>query len=673
MKIRTKLLAVILLPLLFLGVLASGIVYNSWTITQEMDKIQNLTRFAGRISALVHETQKERGATAGYLGSGSEEFKNRLLKQRELTNTRRSELDAFMQSFDPNQFGTDFAEQLELGFVQLGSLDSQRKAITAGQLPAGKAIGYYTKMNGLLLDSIGRAALVTPDGELAVQINAYSAFLKSKERAGIERAVISNTFAKDSFGPGMYEKFIGLVAIQDSFLGEFKNIALPEAKEFYEEKLASPLVTQVEEFREIAIQNAAQGGFGQDAGVWFDTITKKINLLKEVDDYLAVQLLDNANAKAANAWAFLYVVAGISVLLSVFTGLIGLLAVKSVLGRIESVKSHINEIAEGEGDLTQRLEVSNDELGKLAGCFNTLLEKIETVVVAIAETSGELAVSSDELLETANTLITGANESKMQSSTISAASEELSASMQQSAQSTGEVSSGVSNISTSIEDITKTISEIEAHVKQASEIVQTATQRVEGGNVQIGQLGNAAQEIGDVMDVIQDIAEQTNLLALNATIEAARAGEAGKGFAVVATEVKELAKQTATATEGIRERVLSMQACTEETIGAMSDIDKVINEITDVSNIIADSVAKQSSCVGAISSNVYQSSAATKAMATGANESAIASREIAMNVTGIDTQLSETLEGANSTKQTGDKVALLAGTLIDQVSQFKTR
>ncbi|MEM8944001.1 MAG: methyl-accepting chemotaxis protein, partial [Planctomycetota bacterium] len=208
--------------------------------------------------------------------------------------------------------------------------------------------------------------------------------------------------------------------------------------------------------------------------------------------------------------------------------------------------------------------------------------------------------------------------------------------------------------------------------KESASIAQSATECVETGNGQINQLGDAAQEIGDVIDVIQDIAEQTNLLALNATIEAARAGEAGKGFAVVATEVKELASQTASATDGIRQRVLAMQGCAEQTVTAMSDIDHVIRNVREVSDSIADAVAMQTDSVSKISSNMQQSSEASQQIANGINESALASQEITESVSVVDTTLCKTADGAELTHSAGSKVAKLAAELSSQVALFRT-
>ncbi|TWT31046.1 Methyl-accepting chemotaxis protein PctB [Posidoniimonas corsicana] len=673
MSIRTKLLTAIACPLLALLIASASIVWGSWGESSEMNTIQDLAGFATRISALVHETQKERGATAGFLGNQSDEFAHRLDEQRKLTDARVEELNDYLTGFSPSRHGEDFSQEVEAGLTMLSQLDAKRRAISALGLPTDEAIGYYTQMNGRLLNAVGKTALATTDGAIAVRTGAYASFLKSKERAGIERAVLANTFAKDQFGPGMYEKFTDLVALQNVLLNEFLNLAPAQDRAFYEDKLSAPAVAQVEDFRRSAAEHAQTGGFGRDAGEWFDTITAKINLLKEVDDYLAAELLSEAGAKARAASTRLVTVLTASLLVAAAVAVAGTLSVRSVLRRIAGLTERVKDIAEGEGDLTQRLEVNNDELGRLSGWFNALIEKIESVIVSMAGTSHQLAAASEQLLSTANGLMEGAGESKHQSTSISAAAEEMSLTMNQTASATEEMSVGIANVTESIDAIRKSIEQIAERSSQSADVARSATERVEGGNAQIGQLGSAASEIGNVMDVIQDIAEQTNLLALNATIEAARAGEAGKGFAVVATEVKELAKQTAEATDGIRARVLSMQQSTQETVTTMADIDQVIRQINEVSEAIAKEVGQQSESVATIAANMQQSSAASQTIATGVSESAVASKEITRSVSAVDNQLSSTLDGAQCTQSAGASVAELAADLQKQVSQFKTR
>lgn len=673
MKIRTRLILAVASPLVMLCLLAGNAIQKSWDRSNEMDNIQRLGRFSTTVSALVHETQKERGATGGFLGSSDDSFRGKLKRQQELTDERRADFDAFMADFNPAEFGPEFAAQVETAMQKLTQLDKRRSEILKRSIPAGKAISYFTDMHASFLDSISKSVLATSDGPIAVKLNAYSAFLKSKERAGIERAVMTNTFARDSFAPGMFEKFVSLVATQESFLNEFLVLATPEDKEFLTKTMKGSDVDHVASVRAVALQGATAESLGQDAVKWFDATTGRINLLKQVDDYLADNLNATVTEEAEAAHASLWTVLLGTLALTVAVAGGGFLAIRSVLGRVEAVKERIRDIAEGEGDLTHRLDTNSDEVGELCGWFNALLDKIEAVFVRIASTSVALADSADQLSSTAASLKSGAHDSKSQSTTIAAAIQEMSTNMVQTASASEEMSAGISGVAEAAASIQASIGKIADRSGESASVAQSASDRVNCGNSQISELKLAAEEIGEVIDVIQDIAEQTNLLALNATIESARAGDAGKGFAVVATEVKELASQTAKATDGIRERIVAIQNCTEQTISTMSDIDAVISQVREASNAIADEVSQQTEQVSEIATAMRQSSDVSQEIAAGVSESAETSRVITQSVSAVDGAVATTADGAELAHGTSCTVSKLAAELRQQVSQFKTR
>jgi methyl-accepting chemotaxis protein len=207
---------------------------------------------------------------------------------------------------------------------------------------------------------------------------------------------------------------------------------------------------------------------------------------------------------------------------------------------------------------------------------------------------------------------------------------------------------------------------------RAASAAADAAQLVDASNTQIGDLGSAAEQVGKVIEVIQDIAEQSNLLALNATIEAARAGDAGKGFAVVATEVKALARQTASATEDIRKRIDGIQRSTGLTVKSIAGISDVIRQVNDLSRIIASAVEEQSITTREIARNVAQTSTAAQSVAKGVAESASASQEIARIIAGVDQAAKQTAQGASQTQSTGRGLSTVAEQLRSMVGQFKT-
>lgn len=329
--------------------------------------------------------------------------------------------------------------------------------------------------------------------------------------------------------------------------------------------------------------------------------------------------------------------------------------------------SQIYEVAEADNDTRSTQETFSE----IANAVNAMCSNLRKVIRGVAENAQTLNAKSSELSDTASQLENGAGETTTQSASVSSAAEEMSINMSNMAATTEQMTSNVKSVAASIEEMTASISEIAKNAEQASSVAGNAANLAETSNSTISQLGSAADEIGKVIEVIQDIAEQTNLLALNATIEAARAGDAGKGFAVVATEVKELAKQTAGATEDIRNRIVGIQGSTQEVVESIDEISKVISEVNSVSTTIAAAVEEQSVTTREIAKNVSETSEAAASVSTGVTESASASQEITRSITEVDQAAQSTASAATLTKETGGSLSSLASELQGLVSKFK--
>jgi len=344
----------------------------------------------------------------------------------------------------------------------------------------------------------------------------------------------------------------------------------------------------------------------------------------------------------------------------------------SVVGPIKRAAAALRDIAQGEGDLTRRLEVrSEDEVGQLAKWFNQFVEKIQTTIRQITGNASTLAGASTELSATATQLAGGAERTTTQSTSTAHAASEMSESLHRVAASTEEMSGSMKSVSMAVEQLTSSISEVARSAEEAAGVANSAAELAETSNAKIGELSRAADEIGKVIEVIQDIAEQTNLLALNATIEAARAGDAGKGFAVVATEVKELAKQTAGATEDIRRRIEGIQTSSSQTVKLISDIGEVIGKVSEVSRTIASAVEEQSVTTKQIAGNVAHTTGAAETVARDVVASASVSQKIAQGISAVDEAARQSAIGAGQTQSAGRELSELSEQLRGLCGQFK--
>jgi methyl-accepting chemotaxis protein len=368
----------------------------------------------------------------------------------------------------------------------------------------------------------------------------------------------------------------------------------------------------------------------------------------------------------ALAW-FTGILIGISVLVVASAAFFIARQISNPLVRSAEVLSKV-----ADGDLTQNVEVTTqDEVGTLCIAVNKLTNNFRQIIQNILDGTRTLTASSTQLTATADELTSNATGTTQQSATVAAAAEEMATNMNSIAGSTEEMSTNVRTVAAAIEEMTASIGEIAKNAESSSQTAGQAATLADVSNEKVRALGAAADEIGKVIDVIQDIADQTNLLALNATIEAARAGEAGKGFAVVATEVKELAKQSAAATDSIRQRIQSMQGSTTETVSAIAEISTAIKSVNEVARSIAAAVEEQSIATKEISRNVAETASAAGTVSRGVTESATACQEITRTIATVDTAARNTATGANQTKASGKQLYQLADHLSGLVKEFR--
>jgi len=395
-------------------------------------------------------------------------------------------------------------------------------------------------------------------------------------------------------------------------------------------------------------------------------------LLQQVDDNAQSLALESRKAVDADLEE--------AVWMAVKAGSIGALVALVVLffvlrqniKPLRRVTSMIKDIAQGEGDLTKRLVVqSSDEIGELAGWFNTFVEKLHAIIKDLKQTADTLTEASLGVSNTATELASGAEETTHQSSTVAGAAQGMAQNMNDMAASTENMKSSAQSISTAVEQMTAGIGEIAENAERASNVAGDASRLAQSSNQTIGHLGEAADEIGKVVETIEGIANQTNLLALNATIEAARAGTAGKGFAVVANEVKELARQTAEATEGIRLKIEGIQASSSDAVDSIGQISEVIEMVNDVSQTIASAVEQQNTTAKDIATNIAETSDMAERVSVGVADSAATSQEITSNITSVDEAARQTAQGASQAQTAGSELSRMAEQLQGLVGQFK--
>jgi methyl-accepting chemotaxis protein len=332
----------------------------------------------------------------------------------------------------------------------------------------------------------------------------------------------------------------------------------------------------------------------------------------------------------------------------------------------------LKDIAQGEGDLTKRLEAQRkDEVGELAKWFNTFMDKLQAIIKQIGGSVETLATSSTDLSAISTQMTHAARNTLGKANTVSAAAEKLSSNMDTVAAAMEQSSTNTHMVATAAEEMSATINEIAKNSEKASMISSRAAQQAGNASGQMENLGKAALGIGQVIETITDISEQVNLLALNATIEAARAGEAGKGFAVVANEIKELAKQTAAATQDIKEKVQGIQGTTQTTMKDIDEIAKVINEVNDVVTGIASAVTEQSTATTEIANNVNQNALGIEEVNQNVSQSSTFVYQISKDIAEVNATTDEISTSSNQVDMSARDLSELSEQLRAMVNQFK--
>ncbi len=304
----------------------------------------------------------------------------------------------------------------------------------------------------------------------------------------------------------------------------------------------------------------------------------------------------------------------------------------------------LKDIAQGEGDLTQRLNFnSKDEIGLISKWFNAFLEKLQNSMSQIGGTTQELTKFSNTMKEVSNKVKINAEETSSKGGIVSGATEEIN--------------TNISTVASASEEMSSTIAEISQNTTTAAEISNNLSDYTVEATSAVNGLSVSSNEISEVISLIESIAEQTNLLALNATIESARAGEAGKGFAVVANEVKELAKETGNATEEIAQKIKRMQDDTKTAVSAIEEMKGVVEKIASVSHSTAGAVEEQSVTTNEMTRNI--------------TEIEMGSREILDNISGVTEAARNTLNLAKETEDNSLEISNVAEDLKGMLSKFK--
>ncbi len=597
MTIKKRLILLSAISMLIIAAYAIYVVVDDYGKYKDAKSTLQIAELSVKLGNVLHELQKERGASAGYLNSKGKKFGDILREQRKQTDEKIAALKEHYNNND-NKY-----VQMAIRSIDFSRLQEMRRKITNFEVSTAQEVKYYTQLNKSIIDTITRFATFPVDKKTKNILTSLVLFTSAKERAGIERAVLSATFAKDAFTKTMYYKFVSVLSQQSVLLNIFEHSACQCLLGKYREIQKDPSFAEVERMRKIALSK--ESGFGVDATYWFKTITKKINKLKEMEDHIDATLIDRAQKVASASFAklIIFIVISLTAILAILY--VSQSIIKSVLGSIKRFEYLISEVTHGNLDIVvdRRKSVRNEmdiitrRLHELVNIIKDLTSRINTSVSEAAHGNFTYELTADgmegEFARAIEMVQSGIEAMKK------AHAQQIRIKFNSEVRSIGDVGKGLKLIQSETAELIEDLGNVLEVTEKTSELatssvttledilqkMQSLDQEIQETNVSINSLNDMSSEITSIVELIKDIAEQTNLLALNAAIEAARAGEHGRGFAVVADEVRKLAERTQKATSEINVSINSMK---QETSSIVEKAEVMTSVSSDVSSAVVD-------------------------------------------------------------------------------------
>jgi methyl-accepting chemotaxis protein len=640
-----------LVPVIVLILFIAKDVFRAYQSLEQANETIAVTKLVTFTNHLVHELQKERGMSAGFIGSKGSKFASQIRNQRSLTDREIQNLKNFMADASYPEQTNKTIQQL---FSNLGQLQTIRQQVDSLNIALPKALSYYTGNNLIILDLNGHLASELQEKNSSERFLTLYNIAYAKEQAGIERAVLSNVFTSGAFTPALFTDYIKLDTKQNTYMKSTYSVATSEFKKVLDKFAQSAESREVNRYRNIAEKN--DSGFNVEADDWFSAATARINKLKTTEQILLQETMQFSQKMVSSRryvimFEFMILILMIAAAYAVFSTI-----------RLRTLQSfEINRFMkkiDAEKDLTDSVEIiTEDELGRIAKLINITFEDIRADFVSFQENAYQIGVATTQAASATQQSKANLTQLQLDISSIASATEEMSVSIKSVMQNMQVASDGAEKAAK------ETVNGEEAVKTSMQGISQTAIEVARVGDT-ITELNNRVNDILGMVDVIKSVADQTNLLALNAAIEAARAGEQGRGFAVVADEVRTLAKRTQQSTQEISNVVDVLKSSSQKAFASIESGNQQAKEAVANSQQISAVLTK-------IVESIKSVDDVTGVVATSTQEQSTVIQNINTNVASIDDQARENVVGAEQLSASSLQLSQIANDMEERIQTYK--
>ncbi|WNW12912.1 methyl-accepting chemotaxis protein [Pseudomonas sp. DTU_2021_1001937_2_SI_NGA_ILE_001] len=644
--LRLKLLLILILPTLGFLWLATGSVIDNTRILRDMDATVDASASAQKLSQLITTLQRERGASGVFLGSKGTSMRDQLARMRQGTDQALTSAKALSTR----------GSELEQTLSVLDGLTTLRNQIDALGVTSTDSGARYTEIIQRLVGYTHSLEARINDPQIIHALSALNQFIEMKERAGRERVVLGLAFSQGSFDAPLLSRFSRNLGEFTAYAENFRRKAPAELLAQLDERMKDASAQEVSRLQRLAFELPLGTALGIKPEAWFETATRRIDLMGEVENNLGLEVRALAQDARDHASLELWLTVAAALAALVAVGVLSYLIIRNIDLAVRDVTSTLQSLSQR--DLTARSSYrSRDEFGRIATDLNDMAAQITHIVQEISNATAQVATAAEE---------------------SSAVTVETSRSVEQQRQSTELVATAITEMSTTVRDVARSTNDaaqmsqqISRHTTQGrSEVEHTiglirelSNQAEETARI-IGELKQESDAISSVLDVIRSIAEQTNLLALNAAIEAARAGEAGCGFAVVADEVRNLAQKTQQSTGSIQQMISNLQNGSDRASQSMQ-------ETLGKAQAGANNIVRAGALLDEIAEGVTSISDRNIQIASAAEEQSAVAEDISRNVNEINDLVIQVSAGAQQTAVTSQELARLAEHQQDLVKRFK--